>query len=85
MNVIIYDAPESVDELHTAIYEGDLPVDVAIEAAARVGAAAELRRIADEAQGEGAFAVALGKLRQRADYLNPDGATATSGQGGQRQ
>jgi hypothetical protein len=85
MHVIVYDPPDSVDELNTAVYDGDIPVDIALDVAARVGAAAELRRLADEVHHEGAFAVAVGKLRARADYLDPDGATATTNQGGQQQ
>ena len=74
VNFIVYDPPACIDELNTAVYEGDMPVDVALLAAARVGEAHGLRRIADAAEAEGSFAVALTKLRVRADYLDPDGA-----------
>jgi len=72
--VVIYDAPEGIDDLCAALGEDGMPPDVALCTAARIGAAAELRTLAAEAERAGSFAIALGKLRARADYLDPDAA-----------
>jgi hypothetical protein len=71
MNVIIYDLPARAQAEFDEHIDLGAPIDVAMEAACRVAAAEELRRLAGTPV---AFAVALSALRSRADELDPDGA-----------
>jgi hypothetical protein len=71
-DVILYALPAYAEnEFRTLIAEG-APLDYAVEGAARIAVAEELRRLIEEAPE--ALAITVAKLRARADYLDPDGA-----------
>lgn len=73
MNVIVYDAPRRIDQLAEDVTDNVTPVDAALLEASRISAAEELRKLAKKAAAEGSFAISLGALLARADYLDPDG------------
>jgi hypothetical protein len=71
-DVILYALPAYAEnEFRTLLAEG-APLDYAAEGAARIAVAEELRRLIEEAPD--ALAITMAKLRDRADYLDPDGA-----------
>lgn len=71
-DVILYALPAYAEnEFRTLIDEG-APISYAAEGAARIAVAEELRRLIEEAPD--ALAITVAKLRDRADYLDPDGA-----------
>lgn len=73
MNVIIYDLPRRAEREWDEHIELGAPEDVARDAACRVAAAEEIRRIAGVAKATGSFAVSLDVLRGYANKLDPTG------------
>lgn len=77
MNVIVYDPPRRIDQLAEDVTDNVTPVDAALLEASRISAAEELRKLVKKAAAEGSFAISLGSLLARADYLDPEGAAPT--------